>query len=60
LVEKSLTYNELKTLKQLMKVVKNLFFIVDDVGEIITSDKGREGLKIKFSIPFLHSIHKKI
>ncbi len=26
-------------------------------GDNKTSDKGREGLKIKFSIPFLHSIH---
>ncbi len=59
LVEKSFTYNDYKTLKQLMKVVKNSFFITNDVGGIITSDKGRKGLKIKFSIPFLYSNHKK-
>ena len=42
-----------------MKVVENSFFITDDVGGIITSDKGRNGLKIKFSISFLYSNHKR-
>ena len=41
-----------------MKIVKNSFFKADDVGGIITSDKGRKGPKIKFSIPFLYSNHK--